>query len=139
MNDFVLYSIHRVHNEKIFNGEKTLEIRKNAPKCDYPHTGLIYEPKSGGGCGAVVGYFKCDFRIKTNAFALEDTPALDSYKNHIAKCACLTLDELYTYANGKAIHGLGVCDAIRFPSPRPLSDFGVKRAPQSWQYINLIK
>ena len=34
-----------------------------------------------------------------------------------------------------AIYGWRVNMVVRFPKPRPLSDFGLTRAPQSWQYL----
>jgi len=130
----VLFSIHREHNEKIFSGDKLLEIRKTAPSCDYPYTGWIYEPKKGGGVGAIVGYFTCEFRIKTNVFAVED-PAAERYKAYLADRACLSTDQMQAYADGGTIYALGVSKAVRLPFPLPLSDLGIKRAPQSWQYL----
>lgn len=147
MNDKIMLSIHHIHGERIFSGLKTLEIRKTAPKGSHTYIIYMYETKTpyrgSGGClfngaGAVVGFFKCRVRIKTNAFgsglygnSLEENAA----RAIIAERACLSVDELIKYANGKDIYGLEVSTPIRFPRPRPLSDFGLTRAPQSWQYL----
>lgn len=131
----VLLSIHHIHAEGILSGEKELEMRKTAPSC--PCTVLMYETKKNGGAGAVVGLFECRAKIKTNAFSKKGATSRegDAYRADVARRACLSEDELYTYANNGSVIGLVVSTPIRFPRPRPLSDFGVKRAPQSWQYL----
>ena len=137
MNDKVMLSIHHKHAERIFSGEKTLEIRKTAPSCSYPYIIYMYETKDSG-AGAVVGFFQCRARIKTNAFGsglCENSPEGRAARENIAIRACLTMEELIEYANGKNIYALEISTPIRFSRPRPLSDFGLARAPQSWQYM----
>lgn len=137
MNDKVMLSIHHKYAELIFSGQKTLEIRKTAPSCSYPYIIYMYETKRDGGAGAVVGFFKCNQNSKEKAFKRNytDTEIIKIYREDIAERACLTTDELTEYANGKEIYALSVSIPIRFPRPRPLSDFGLTRAPQSWQYL----
>lgn len=137
MNDKIMLSIHHKYAELIFGGKKTLEIRKTAPSGgSFPYIIYMYETKRDGGVGAVVGFFKCGAVIKTNAFgkALFSEQA-DRYRADIASRSCLTVEQLTSYANGNDIRGLVVGTPIRFPRPRPLSDFGLTRAPQSWQYL----
>lgn len=140
MNSFngaILLSIHHKHAERIYSGEKTLEIRKTAPKSgSYPCIIYMYETKNGG-AGAVTGFFKCGAHIKTNAFGSGLFAAEgEAIRANIAERACLTTDELAEYANGGTIYGYVVSTPIRFPRPRPLADFGLTRAPQSWQYLS---
>ncbi len=138
MNDKVMLSIRHKYDELIFSGKKTLEIRKTAPSCSYPYIIYMYETKRDDGAGAVVGFFKCRMRIKTNAFGrglYGNGTEENATRAIIAERACLTVDELIKYADGKDIYGLEVSTPIRFPCPRPLSDFGLTRAPQSWQYL----
>lgn len=137
MNDKIMLSIHHEYAELIFGGKKTLEIRKTAPSSgSYPYIIYMYETKRDGGAGAVVGFFKCGAVIKTNAFgkALHYEQA-DGHRADIIARSCLTAEQLIDYANGDDIRGLVVGTPIRFPRPRPLSDFGLRRAPQSWQYL----
>lgn len=136
MNNKIILSIHHAHAERILCGLKNLEIRKTAPRCGYPYIIYMYETKKGGGVGAVVGFFECRSKIKTNVFgkALYE-PLAEKYRNNIAERACLPIDDLITYAKGSDIYGLEVNAPIRFPYPRPISDFGITRAPQSWQYL----
>ena len=41
----VLMSIHPKWCEKIFNGEKTIEVRKTAPKLETPFKVYVYQTK----------------------------------------------------------------------------------------------
>ena len=149
MSNKIMLSIHRIHAERIFSGEKTLEIRKTVPS-GTPFIAYMYETKSGGGAGAVVGQFKCRTIIKTNAFGTVTFDEFDEevpywhdstlfegqeYREYISERACLTLDELTEYANGGDIHALEISEVIRYPAAMPLSFFGINRAPQSWQYV----
>ena len=67
-----------------------------------------------------------------------DLPLTDLWKS-VRKSACVTLDEFYAYFrhsdNGKAFV---LRNPVRFPSPIPITDYGLKRAPQSWQYLTTI-
>ena len=134
MSDKVMLSIHRKYDELIFSGRKTLEIRKTAPRCKGKYIIYMYETKRDGGAGAVVGFFQSGITVITDGFgkSLNDED-YDKARADFARAACLTEDELITYANGATLYGLTVNTPIRFPHPRPLSDFGLTRAPQSWQ------
>ena len=48
MNKSILISIRPEWVEKILNGEKTIEIRKTMPKCDFPIDVYIYCTKDNG-------------------------------------------------------------------------------------------
>ena len=90
---------------------------------------------SGGGAGAVVGFFSCGAYEATNAFTLHDFKGKEELRRSFITRSCLTEDELVAYAQDSAIYGWRVNMVVRFPKPRPLSDFGLTRAPQSWQYL----
>lgn len=137
MYNKILLPIHHIHDERILSGEKDLEIRKTAPSGgNYPYIIYMYETKGHGGAGAVVGFFKCSCILKTNAFGsgLHASEG-DAIRTEFMRRACLSLDELAAYARGDDLYGLVVSTPIRFPRPRPLSDFGIDRAPQSWCYL----
>lgn len=80
----------------------------------------MYETKQDSGAGAVVSFFKCRMRIKTNAFGsghYGNGTEENAARAHIAERACLTVDELKKYADGKDIYGLEVSTPVRFPRP----------------------
>lgn len=136
MDDKIMLSIHHKYAELIFSGAKTLETRKTAPRCKGKYIIYMYETKRDGGAGAVVGFFQSGITVITDGFgkSLNDGD-YDKARADFARAACLTEDELVTYANGAMLYGLTVSTPIRFPRPRSLSDFGLTRAPQSWQYL----
>lgn len=126
----VLISIRYKWTEKIFSGEKTLEIRKTCPRSlrkseNHPHTFYVYEPKSGEGCGMVVGRFECKNIIFSN---VTDKP-------FILTLSCLTKDELKKYVGDSAFYAYIISNPHRFREPIPLEGFGIKVPPQSWRYI----
>lgn len=140
MNDKIMQSIHHEHAENIFIGAKDYEIRKTAPSGgSYPYIIYMYETKRDGGAGAVVGFYMCRAIITTNAFGealyKSNTPEEAAVRQEIAKRACRTEEQLIEYADSGSIRIWVVSNPIRFPRPRPLSDFGLSRAPQSWQYL----
>lgn len=91
----VLLSIKRKWARKILSGEKTVEIRKTAPRLPTPFTVFMYETKADGGKGAIIGSFTCDevFDVWTG---------YDGNKGD----DCLTYDEQEAYL-GEYGHGYG--------------------------------
>ena len=158
----ILMSIHPKWVEKIINGEKTIEVRKTAPK-EVPFKVYIYCTgvknlnlteyikifRATGGAidywhGKVVAEFVCDevdtIPVDSEAFAA------------ISKPACLTIDELIEYCSGKDMYGLHISDLKVYDKPKELSDFysikqckpwtweqPLARPPQSWQYVGEIE
>ena len=122
----ILLSIKPKYVELIARGEKTIEVRKTAPK-EVPFKAYIYESRNGGhrckhcnekdscysyapknvgcynGSGKVIGEFICDRIICSQAY-------FDSQgKNHLTnvfpediKKTCLTEYDLWDYIAGKA-------------------------------------
>lgn len=80
-------------------------------------------------------FFSCGAYEATNAFTLHDFNGKEELRRSFITRSCLTEDELVAYAQDSAIYGWRVNMVVRFPKPRPLSDFGLTRAPQSWQYL----
>ena len=56
----VLISIRKPHTDNIKALIKTIEVRKTKPRIERPFLAFIYEAKSNGGCGKVIGEFVCD-------------------------------------------------------------------------------
>lgn len=56
----VLISIQRPHTDNIKALIKKIEIRKNKPNQETPCPCFIYETKTKGGCGKIIGEFLCD-------------------------------------------------------------------------------
>ena len=168
----VMISIRKEHNENIFSGVKKWEGRKTCPAivkiwntlqndCDYQPsktdvTFYIYEPKSGGGCGKVVGEFVCDFA--------QSFPRNRAAWSEIAKALCVDIDFVHKYFSKEYGYMIRVCNPVKYDKPKELSEFKTKkecrfckkrgyessacpfdkeciifrkltRPPQSWQFV----
>lgn len=142
----ILMSIRPEWCEKIFNGEKTIEVRKTAPKLETPFTVYVYQTKikfkvknwqenfqsiiftpNGGveeGNGKVIGSFVCDrvFELKING---------DDYGNYWHEWddegdiqdMCLSYEELETYLGKSVGYGWHISDLKIYDKPKELSDF----------------
>ncbi len=131
----VLMSIHPQWCEKIFNGSKTIEVRKTAPKIDTPFEVLVYETKKqfvksvrgahtkyGYGRGQVIGSFVCDGIIDVYVPLSKQAAPLD--KEIVERDACLSLSEIQKYAGNKMfLRGLHITEPKLFDKPKELSEF----------------
>lgn len=133
----VLMSIHPNWCEKIFNGEKTIEVRKTAPKLETPFKVYVYQTKHKGdksivndvpngvyGGGKVIGSFVCNRVEKFSVGSL--------HCDDIEQLACLTYSELINYfykpeeLDGKTVKwgfGWHITELKLFDKPRELSEF----------------
>lgn len=114
----ILMSIKPQYCEKIISGEKTIEIRKTAPK-EVPFkvymycTSGTYEDRYL--CGKVVGEFICN--------QIETIPVDSKAFATILKAACITMDQLIDYCSGKDIYGLHISNLKIYDKPKELSEF----------------
>ena len=130
MSKSVLISIQPKWCEKIFNGEKSIEVRKNRPKLETPFKCYIYctkpkyehedfirtdypKPQFYGG-GKVIGEFTCD-RIYGLA-------PLNHAPDDVEQQACLTREEIVRYLKGVG-YGWHISDPKIYNKPKELSEF----------------
>lgn len=123
----VLLSIKPEWWAKILSEEKTLEIRKTAPMAFLHQTSVLNKPFTVyvyvSGTGQVCGKFTCPGWFSTGNMW------------EISGPSCVPAADLHRYAGAKReVVAWKVQDPEAF-LPVPLSAFGVKRAPMSWQYI----
>ena len=137
----VLISIRPKWCEKIVNGEKTIEVRKSAPK-EVPFKAYIYETKGATetpwvdedghyiykGKGQVIGEFVCN--------------KVEKYEPHVILCAyyevngayvkenlrynsgtCLSYEDMVNYSNGKTLYGLHITALQIYDKPKALGEF----------------
>ena len=128
----VMISIHPKWCELIANGKKTVEVRKTKPKIETPFRCFIYETKGkipvskslDKICGGIViGEFVCD-KILSIWSRYAGTDGDD----------CLSFDEREAYLGAKMGYGWHISDLQIYDKPKELSEFGLKRPPQSWCY-----
>ena len=151
MNSYIV-SIRPKWVENIASGEKTIEVRKSAPK-EVPFKAYIYETKESkrrylndrfnsffnnkSHCtdmGKVIGEFICD-RIDEYKYVYCDHPEIgypvgydcgdnwyDIDDEDLQK-ACLTEEEFKRYGNGKPLYGWHISDLKIYDNPKELSEF----------------
>ena len=137
MSKAVILSIHPEWAEKIYSGEKEVEWRKTFPTEATPGMPvLLYE--TAPVC-MVTGLF---YWISKEALIIRE-PNFDGQEiNPVAQklidSGCVTLEDLEKYqAEYGRLYAWNVRGKIKFSEPRTLSDYGLERAPQSWQYITI--
>lgn len=119
INTEIILSLKPKWCEKIFSGEKNIEVRKTIPRKGLPFRVFVYETKEGK--GAIVGEFVVD-RVGCD------------YRNWDEGNSCMTKEELFEYGKGKA-YGWCIASYKQYYISKKLSVFGLKRAPQSWCYV----
>ena len=124
----VLISIRPQLVEKIASGQKTIEVRKTAPK-EVPFKCYIYETKGRTetpwvdedghfiykGRGQVIGEFICN-----NASELD---YVCYWNNGYEFATCLTYRQVADYGKGKTLYGWHISDLKIYGSPKELSEF----------------
>ena len=135
----VLLSIKKEWLDKIASGEKTIELRKTMPsaiKC--PFAVLCYETKANDGSGKISGAFIVNQIgvLGLVSFGPKDVADPLSVTNEFQRKSLVSIEEMDKYMGAsKLLYGWYVSDYISLDCS--LEDFGVKKAPQSWQYLTL--
>lgn len=137
----VLISIRPQWCEKIASGQKTIEVRKTAPK-EVPFKAYIYETqgqyikfihgahtKYGYGCGKVIGEFVCDkvYPIKNQGSRFSVADEEQSVTNEIARQSCLYYDDMVSYFGNKDGFGWHISELKIYDKPKELSEFYTKK------------
>ena len=125
----VLIAIRPQWVEKIASGQKTIEVRKTAPK-EVPFKAYIYCTKEkkqddiiwAGVCGdrgkwngRVIGEFICN-----NASELD---YVYYWNNGYEFATCLTYRQVADYGKGKPLYGWHISDLKIYDKPKELSEF----------------
>lgn len=145
----IMISIKPEWTAKILNGEKTLEIRKTMPKCELPCKVYIYETKGKGkfvNCGKkrenIGGKVVAEFTLnrvdclKSVHYKMYGTNyQYNEVSDEILTKSCLTQEQVLNYTNGNDLYAWHIDDLKIYDKPKELSEFGVRRAFQSWGYI----
>lgn len=83
--------------------------------------------------GKVIGEFICN--------DIEDFPKdktiTEQEKEKIYKYSCLNGKEIYDYVKDKTFYVWHITKLNIYDKPKELSEYGVKCAPQSWQYVEV--
>ena len=126
----IIATIKPQHLGNIRAGLKLYEMRKTCPK-DVPFRVLCCQSGSGG---KILAEFivHCPMQVKVREWP------------ELVRGACVFMHEAEEYAAGKEVWFWDINDMIDYCSTkgyrvRNVSEFGLKRAPQSWCYVEELK
>ena len=101
---------------------------------------FVTHPEGGYGMRlrrkTVFAEFVCDCAETLNELFVDDGPVSSVYHLPYNGNACLTVDDLDKYGNGKRLWGWHISNYKWYRDAKTLADFGLKHPPQSWCYVN---
>ena len=126
----VMLSLRPQWCEKIFNGSKSIEVRKSRPSLDMPVKVYVYETKAqfvksvrgacatyGYGRGKVIGSFVCDRII--------DLPCETTQPHWLKESTRLTDEQYMEYLGDKNGYGWHITEPKLFDKPRDITEFAL--------------
>lgn len=146
----ILMAIQPKWCEKIFNGTKTIEVRKSRPKLETPFEVVVYcskgqelwgngeqlwkgidenedletvftlEPNLSRLNGKVIGSFICD---EVKEFTFSNYEAEYRINHADLSATCLNYPDLIGYGKGKTLYGWHITEPRLFDEPKELSEF----------------
>ena len=136
----ILMSIKHKWCELIFSGEKTVEVRRTAPKPKPPFKVYVYETKGATeapwvdedghfiykGCGQVVGEFVCD-KVEENIPQYHPMFEEFFYSCFEYGNDCLSQKEMQKYGKYDTLYGWHIAAPKRYDTPKELSEFWTAR------------
>lgn len=122
MSKDIIMSIQQPWFDLIASGQKTIELRKSRPMRNYRWLWLYVS-----GTGKVKGR-----AIVTSVFEID----LLFYGRSMEQQSCVPVGVAAPYAGGNPLYAWRVENFQ--PVSLPLSDFGLKRPPMSWQYVRSL-
>lgn len=122
----VILSIHHEFAEKIYQCTKSFELRKVLPTFEVGTRIYMYETKP---VGLITGYFTYDGWEYLNPYRL-----WEKFGSRLG----IDEDRLYNYYQSKDVAcAWRIKDPTKLGTPLSLSSFGLKRAPQSYQIVQI--
>lgn len=142
----VMLSVRPEWVAKILNGEKTIEVRKTAPKCELPVDVYVYCTKGdyiGRISNKYVGKVVAKFTLRevtqyiNGCNVSKDSGYMfgDAEREGVYEKSCLSESDIDGYCPDESFYAWHISDLAIFDEPKDLPEFGLKRAPQSWFYL----
>lgn len=135
----VLISVQPKWVEKILSGEKTIEVRKSAPKLERPFKCYIYCTEGKD----ILGFHnEGEKLVYTTRKRIHKTIIPEYFNKHIvaeftcvgimkpssslklmSKESCVPVDDLLKYSNGRGLYGWRISGLKIYDKPKELSEF----------------
>lgn len=130
----IILSIHPKWAKLIYEGNKTVEWRKSQPlysKFEFQQIDKVFIYETTPVC-RVTGYFILE------GFRGVNLKYDSGYNQQLMYRGCVSHEELLKYQGGlNNLVAWLIEQAVKFDSPKPLEEFGLKRPPQSWYYTEV--
>ena len=136
----VMLSLRPKWCEKIFNVEKTIEVRKIRPSIPTPFKVYVYQTKSKGGrkivtdvldmvygCGKVIGSFVCDRIVDIQSNGDDCGNYWHEWSDEECDISdmCLSYEELETYLGKSVGYGWHITEPKLFDKLRDITEFAI--------------
>ncbi len=123
----VMLAIQPQWAEKIAKFEKTIEVRKTAPKCETPFKCYIYMTQGKLKDLGIYSEWVYKNRMKViGEFICNNASELDYvyyWNNGYEFATCLTYRQVADYGKGKPLYGWHISDLKIYDKPKELSEF----------------
>ena len=138
----VLMSIRPEWVKRIMFGLKTKEVRKRAPLTEHPYKVYVYCTKGGEEfrlTGVIGKIAPCKYNgTICGEFTCVSTTEYKEPWSASPGGSCMSARELYEYqGDADKLCFMAIENPILYDKPMSLEDFGLKRPPQSWQYVEV--
>lgn len=144
----IMISIHPEWMEKIIRRKKKIEVRTTVPQ-DLPCEAYFYVTKGGkqlysfrkSGIHKLNGMVVAKFRLTASTIyplpveEHEYAVSNGTDQDGLLALSCLNFKQLEAYLGWGYGYAYHINCLEVFDEPKPLKDFGLKRAPQSWCHI----
>ena len=122
----IMLTIRKRHLNHMRQGVKGWELRKTRPRIKPPFRVLCCV---SGTAGSVEAAWICDSVVSLNGADV----------NHVARIACVTPEEVRAYRREGDLYGWHIQDGTfrdwkAEGIPKHITDFSIRRPPQSWCY-----
>lgn len=136
----ILMSIRPKWCEKIFNGSKTIEVRKSRPSIPTPFKVLVYETKGATdtpwvdedghfiykGRGEIIGSFVCDRIVDIKSSGDDCGNYWHEWSDECdIEDMCLSYEELEMYLGKQVGYGWHITEPKLFDKPRDITEFAL--------------
>jgi len=126
---YVLLSIQPQYADKIFEGAKTVELRRTFPKVEGSQWVIVYVSTP---IKAIIGAFQINHIIADNPIEIW---------NQVKDAAGITREQFDTYYNGiNTGYGIFIKQVIKYPEPIPLNKIREQidnfSVPQNFRYMD---
>ena len=127
MGKAVMISVNPPYSRWLVEYIKKIEWRKEILPSGRT---FVYETKKKGGCGKVIGEIAVG-----SSYYLD----VNRISGNLISDGMVSRELLQKYSKGTLLAANFIDFAVEYENPEDLSKFGLKRPPQSWQYVEELK